>query len=380
MALQFELETTDPSGARLGTLHLGRGSVQTPIFMPVATQAAMKTLLPEQVSATGSQVLLVNSYHLHLKPGEEVVESLGGLHRFMNWAGPIITDSGGYQVFSLPVKQVSEAGVEFQAEKQGRRIQLGPESAIALQERLGADIIMAFDECVPYPCPRDYAEDAMRRTIRWAERCKAAWSRQGNRGEQALFGIVQGSTYADLRSECAQAIADLDLPGIAVGGLSVGEGLAVMEEVLSHTVPFLPVDKPRYLMGVGLPEDILASVEAGLDMSDCVIPSKVARSGILFTRVGKLRITRGQYRKDKFPPDTDCACPTCAHYSRAYLHHLFKAGEILGQTLATIHNLHFYQQLMEDIRQAIAGHRFAAFKRDFLAIYQREERKSRHVR
>lgn len=245
-----------------------------------------------------------------------------------------------------------------------------------IQERLGADIVMAFDECVAFPSPYPYAKSAMERTLRWAERCRSAHERE----DQVLFGIVQGSTFADLRKASAEGTADLGLPGIAIGGLSVGEGLDVMQEVLSYTVPYLPRDKPRYLMGVGLPEDILAYIEAGIDMSDCVIPTKYARTGVMFTTVGRMRIKNAPYRKDKFPPDTNCGCYTCAHYSRAYLHHLFHADEILGQTLASIHNLHFYETLMNQSRAAIAEGRFVAFKRDFLENYQRIHKKTRNVR
>ena len=377
MSLQFQLVKTDPAcGARLGVITTPRGEVPTPAFMPVATQGAIKAMLPDWVADKGAKILLANTYHLHLKPGEDVIAPLGGLHKFMNWPHLLITDSGGYQVFSLPDREISEEGVRFRARKNDKPVLLTPESSMAIQEKLGADIAMAFDECVAYPAPPGYAREAMERTVRWAERSKQAHRRE----DQALFGIVQGSTYPDLRRECAQAIAALDLPGIAVGGLSVGEGLDVMREVLSYTVPHLPAGIPRYLMGVGLPEDILASVEAGMDMSDCVIPTKYARSGMLFTRVGRLRVTNADYRKDRFPPDTNCDCYTCEHYTRAYLHHLFQAGEILGQTLASIHNLHFYLTLMENIREAIARERFLSFKEEFLAAYQRTTKKTRHVR
>ncbi|MCZ6472063.1 MAG: tRNA guanosine(34) transglycosylase Tgt [SAR324 cluster bacterium] len=375
--MQFKLLATDPAcGARLGVISTPKGEVPTPAFMPVATQGTVKAMLPDWVAEKGARILLANTYHLHLKPGEDVIAALGGLHKFMNWPHLIITDSGGYQVFSLPEREISEEGVRFRTRKQGQPLLLTPESTIAIQEKLGADIVMTFDECVAYPTPHEYAKEAMERTIRWAERCKRAHGRK----DQALFGIVQGSTYPDLRRACAEAIADLDLPGIAVGGLSVGEGLEVMREVLSYTVPYLPADRPRYLMGVGLPEDILAAVEAGMDMSDCVIPTKYARSGMLFTQVGRLRVSNAEYRKDRFPPDTSCGCYTCAHYTRAYLHHLFQAGEILGQTLASIHNMHFYLTLMENIRQAISEARFLQFKEEFLSAYQRQSKKTRHVR
>jgi queuine tRNA-ribosyltransferase len=386
MTLSFKLQKTDPSGARLGVISTPHGEFPTPLFMPVATQAALKAVAPQQAEDLGASILLTNAYHLHLRPGEDVVGSAGGVHEFMQWPHGIITDSGGYQVFSLPDRVIDEEGVRFRMEKQGQPVVLTPERAIGIQRQLGADIAMAFDECVAYPAPYAYAKEAMERTVRWAQRCvtthrevEAAAQEKGKR-PQALFGIVQGSTYADLRKQCAEEIAALDLPGIAIGGLSVGEGLEVMSEVLGYTVPYLPKDRPRYLMGVGLPEDLLASVESGMDMSDCVIPTKYARSGVLFTRVGRMRITRPHFRKDQYPPDTNCQCYTCRNFTRAYLHHLFTAEEILGDTLASIHNLHFYADLMTQIRQAIAEGRFAEFKAAFLQVYLREDKKSRNVR
>lgn len=374
--MQFELLKTDAGcAARLGLLSTSRGDVETPTFMPVGTQATVKSVTPEQVAESGARILLANAYHLHLRPGEEIVAAQGGLHRFMNWPHPIITDSGGYQVFSLPNVQVDDAGVRFRMEKGGQPVELTPEKAIAIQQKLGADVMMAFDECVSYPAPYEAAKTAMERTVGWARRCRESWTNP----EQALFGIVQGSTYPDLRRECAERIAELELSGIAVGGLSVGEGLDTMREVLAFTVPHLPEDRPRYLMGVGLPEDILAAVELGIDMSDCVIPTKYARTGVIFTQVGRLRVMNNDYRKDRFPPDTACRCYTCENYTRAYLHHLFHAGEIFGQTLATIHNIAFYMNLMADIRQAIRGDRFPAFKAEFLERYLREGKKRRRV-
>lgn len=374
--MQFQLLKTDAGcAARLGLLSTSRGDVETPTFMPVGTQATVKSVTPEQVAESGARILLANAYHLHLRPGEEIVAAQGGLHRFMNWPHPIITDSGGYQVFSLPNVQVDDAGVRFRMEKGGQPVELTPEKAIAIQQKLGADVMMAFDECVSYPAPYEAAKTAMERTVDWARRCRESWTNP----EQALFGIVQGSTYPDLRRECAERIAELELSGIAVGGLSVGEGLDTMREVLAFTVPHLPEDRPRYLMGVGLPEDILAAVELGIDMSDCVIPTKYARTGVIFTQVGRLRVMNNDYRKDRFPPDTACRCYTCENYTRAYLHHLFHAGEIFGQTLATIHNIAFYMNLMADIRQAIRGDRFPAFKAEFLERYLREGKKRRRV-
>jgi len=386
MTLTFRLLKTDPSGARLGAISTPRGEFPTPLFMPVATQAALKAVDPQRAEELGVRLLLANAYHLHLRPGEDVVAAMGGIHAFMSWPHGVITDSGGYQVFSLPDRVIDEEGVRFRVEKEGRPVALTPERAIAIQRQLGSDIAMAFDECVAYPAPYPYAKEAMERTVRWARRCLAAHleleklARDEGQRPQALFAIVQGSTYPELRRQCAEELAALDLPGIAVGGLSVGEGLDVMAEVLGFTAPYLPPDRPRYLMGVGLPEDLLASVEAGMDMSDCIIPTKYARSGVLFTRVGRMRITRPHFRKDKYPPDTNCRCYTCLHFTRAYLHHLFTADEILGDTLASIHNLHFYADLMARVREAIAQGRFAAFKAEFLAGYLREDKKGRNVR
>jgi queuine tRNA-ribosyltransferase len=386
MTLSFQLKKTDPSGARLGVISTPHGDFPTPLFMPVATQAALKAVDPQRAQDLGATILLANAYHLHLRPGEDVVASAGGLHDFMQWPNGIITDSGGYQVFSLPDRVIDEDGVQFRMEKHGKPVVLTPERAIAIQRQLGSDIAMAFDECVAYPTEYPYAKQAMERTVRWAKRCVVthreleAEAQEKGKRPQALFGIIQGSTYSDLRRQCAEEIAALELPGIAIGGLSVGEGLDVMSDVLSYTVPYLPKDRPRYLMGVGLPEDLLASVEAGMDMSDCVIPTKYARSGILFTRVGRMRITRPHFRKDKYPPDINCQCYTCKHFTRAYLHHLFTADEILGDTLASIHNLHFYAELMSQIRNAIEADRFAAFKSEFLQTYLREDKKSRNVR
>ncbi len=371
--------------ARLGVWETPHGKVKTPVFMPVATQAALRGLPGWLAKDLGSQVLLANSYHLHLSPGEEVVTALGGLHTFMQWDQPIITDSGGYQVFSLPGREVSEEGVRFRYEKNGQRVHLSPESAMALQFNLGADIVMALDVCHPHTASFGEAKASMERTLRWALRCQAAHQKLLQRQnpaslrQQALFGIVQGGVHGDLRKECAQQIAALDLPGIAVGGLSVGEGLEEMIRVLTQTVPHLPVDRPRYLMGVGFPEDVLAWVEAGMDMSDCVVPTRHARSGVLFTRVGRLRITQRRYRKDRLVPDTSCRCPVCERYSRAYIHHLFQVGETLGAMLAAVHNVHFYLQMMQDVQKAIAEDRFLDFKRDFLTLYLRHQRKDHHV-
>jgi queuine tRNA-ribosyltransferase len=363
---RFELLATDTAtAARRGRLTTPHGVIETPIFMPVGTHAAMKAMTPAQVEACGAQIILSNTYHLHLKPGEALVQKAGGLHRFMHWERPILTDSGGFQVFSLPKKKITEEGVFFRHEVSGEEIFLGPGEATAIQNALGADIIMAFDECIPYPATHDYAARSIRKTIRWAEVCLKAHRRP----DQALFGIVQGSVYDDLRRDCARELTKLDFPGYAVGGVSVGEGLELLKKVVEYTAPFLPVDKPRYLMGVGLPEDILESVERGMDMFDCVIPTRYARSATLFTTRGKLRLTHRRYRRDFFPVDAACDCYCCRNFTRAYLHHLYGANEILSAILAAIHNVHFYLEMMAGARAAIEGGAYREFKTEFLGRY-----------
>ncbi|MCD4688830.1 MAG: tRNA guanosine(34) transglycosylase Tgt, partial [Desulfuromonadaceae bacterium] len=289
----------------------------------------------------------------------------GGLHRFMNWKGPILTDSGGFQVFSLPKKRITETGVFFRHENTGEEIYLGPQEAMQIQNTLGADIIMAFDECIPFPATHDYASKSIRKTLRWAEECIKHQARK----DQALFGIVQGGVYEDLRQECARIMGDMDFPGYAVGGVSVGEGLELLKKVVDYTAPMLPEHKPRYLMGVGLPEDILESVERGMDMFDCVIPTRYARSATLFTKRGKIRLTNRRYRRDFFPVDPSCDCYCCQNFSRAYLHHLFRSNESLSATLSAIHNVHFYLNMMSQARQAIEQNDFKAFKTEFLGEY-----------
>lgn len=348
--------------ARAGVLRTPRGDCPTPVFMPVGTQGAVKTVHPDLVAQTGAVIVLANTYHLFLDPGTAVVKRCGGLHAFMGWPGPILTDSGGFQVFSLPGRVITDGGVRFAFEKGGNPIFLGPEESIQAQNDLGADIIMAFDECIPYPAEREYATESVERTLRWAERSLAAHRRPG---EQALFGIVQGSVYPELRERCARALARLDLPGYAIGGVSVGEGHELMKRAVEMSEPFLPPDKPRYLMGVGRPEDVLEAVERGVDMFDCIIPTKLGRGGTFFTDTGKIRIERKEYRKDRYPIDTSCQCPTCRRFSRAYLHHLFSVDEPLGKTLGSIHNIHFYTSLLARAREAIAADRFSEFKRGF---------------
>jgi queuine tRNA-ribosyltransferase len=364
---KFELLATDKTTrARRGRVTTPHGTIETPIFMPVGTHGAMKAMTPAQVDDCGAQVILSNTYHLHLKPGEELIKKAGGLHKFMHWNKPILTDSGGFQVFSLPKKTIGEDGVRFRNEVTGGETFLGPREAMEIQNKLGSDIMMAFDECIPFPSTHDYASKSIKKTIRWAEQCLRAHARPD---AQALFGIVQGSTYPDLRKECAEQLGALDFPGYAIGGVSVGEGLELLKQVVDFTEPHLPTDKPRYLMGVGLPEDILESIERGMDMFDCVIPTRYARSATAFTRRGKIRLTNKNYRRDFFPVDPSCDCYCCTNFSRAYLHHLFNANEVLSATLTAIHNVRFYMNMVAGARKAIEAGNYADFKHAFLEEY-----------
>ena len=343
--------------------------------MPVGTHAAIKAMTPEQVRATGAQVVLANTYHLALRPGEGLVEKLGGLHDFMRWSGPILTDSGGFQVFSLPGVEIDDRSVRFKNELTGDVMDLTPERSIDIQHRLGADIIMAFDECTPYPASEQQAAAGVRRTLAWAHRCVEAHTRASPTREQALFGIVQGSVYPKLRESCAEALVALDLPGYAIGGVSVGEGHELLCQVTKHAAPLLPEEKPRYLMGVGLPGDLLAAVGYGIDMFDCVIPTRYARSATVFTVRGRIRLTHRRYRRDGYPIDTSCTCAACAGgFTRAYLHHLFAANEVLSAILCSIHNVHFYHALMQRAREAIRTDRYADFRREFEAEYTSDVR------
>ena len=373
--LRFELLAKDQkTRARRGRVTTPHGVIETPIFMPVGTHGALKAMTPAQVDDAGAQIILSNTYHLHLRPGEGLVEKAGGLHRFMHWPKPILTDSGGFQVFSLPKKEITDTGVFFKHEINGDRVFIGPREATRIQNLLGADIIMAFDECIPYPASHDYSNKSIKKTLRWAEECLKAH----NRKDQALFGIVQGSTYDDLRRECAGALTAMDFPGYAIGGVSVGEGLELLKQVVDYTEPYLPEDKPRYLMGVGLPEDIIASIERGMDMFDCVIPTRYARSATLFTRRGKIRLTNRRYRRDFFPVDPLCTCYCCANFTRAYLHHLFNANEVLSATLAAIHNVRFYLDMVAGARAAIEANDFTSFKAAFLDEYLRDDGQPGH--
>jgi len=362
----FELLGQDSGGARRGRLLTRRGPVETPAFMPVGTQASVKGVLPETLLELGAQIILGNTYHLFLRPGHQLVRQLGGLHRFMNWAGPILTDSGGFQVFSLgQLRRIHEAGVDFQSHLDGDRYLLTPELSVEIQQALGADILMAFDECIPYPAERGYVEASTARSGRWALRCRQART-QGDGA--ALFGIVQGGMELDLRTRSAGELQEIGFDGYALGGLSVGEEAGLMYDVLEHTLPLLPQDHPRYVMGVGTPENLVEAISRGADMFDCVMPTRNARNGVLFTRFGKLSIKQARYREDSRPIDSGCDCYTCRHYSRAYLRHLFQANEILASVLNTQHNLHYYLKLMADARSAIEQNYFTAFRRDFYAM------------
>ncbi|HNQ86832.1 MAG TPA: tRNA guanosine(34) transglycosylase Tgt [Deltaproteobacteria bacterium] len=354
----YRLSCTDGE-ARCGMLETRRGPVDTPAFMPVGTAATVKAMTPEQLRHAGARIILGNTYHLHLRPGEELIKALGGLHSFMGWDGPILTDSGGYQVFSLAtLVRINDEGVQFASHIDGSRRTLTPEKAIAIQEDLGSDVMMCLDECVAYPSTRDYVEESVARTSMWARRCLEA-----RKSDAALFGIVQGGMEFDLRERSARELTVLPFDGFSIGGLSVGEGHEIMLQVLAETVVHLPVDKPRYLMGVGTPLDIVEAVALGVDMFDCVLPTRNARNGMLFTRHGKMSLKQARFRHDPQPPDDSCACYTCRNFSRAYLRHLYVSGEILSSVLNTIHNLHFYLELMSDIRHSIRERKFTELKK-----------------
>ena len=368
MAIKFELlKESKECKARLGKLHTPHGVVETPIFMPVGTRATVKAMTPEEVKDLGAQIILSNTYHLYLKPGHELIEEAGGLHKFMNWDGPILTDSGGFQVFSLgDLRKIKEEGVEFSSHIDGSKHFISPEKSIEIQNSLGSDIMMCFDECTPYPATYEYAKHSMERTTRWAQRCKdyhKDWDKQG------LFGIVQGGMYKDLREESARDIVAMDFPGYAIGGLSVGEPKELMCEVLDYTTPLLPKDKPRYLMGVGTPDYLFEAVIRGIDMADCVLPTRIARNGTAMTSNGRVVIKNAKYKKDFGKLDPECDCYACTNYSRAYIRHLFNVDEILGARLITIHNLYFLVKLMENIREAIREDRLLEYKDEFYEKY-----------
>lgn len=362
----FEFKLTGHEGkARLGIVKTPHGDIQTPAFMPVGTQATVKTLNTDEVIASGSEVLLCNTYHLYLRPGYEVIEKLGGLHNFMNWQMPVLTDSGGFQVFSLRgLTKVTDEGAFFQSHLDGSSHLITPEKAIEIQQALGADIMMCFDEVPPYPSETEHLKRAVERTTRWEERCKAAKTND----MQALFGITQGGTDPKLREESARQIIDIGFDGYAIGGLSVGESTALMLEMTELTATILPEDKPRYLMGVGTPEEIVQAVAKGVDMFDCVLPTRNARRGALFTSHGKINIKNSQYADDNRALDENCRCSSCKNYSRAYLRHLLMAGEMLSMRVNTIHNLTYYQQLMKKIRSEIEKGTFGEFAKSFTAL------------
>ncbi len=363
----FELlKTCKQSGARLGVLHTPHGDIDTPIYMPVGTAATVKAVLPRDLNELGAQIILSNTYHLHLRPGEALVKEAGGLHDFMYWNKPILTDSGGFQVFSLSgIRKIKEEGVTFQSHIDGSRRFISPEVSMQIQQDLGADIAMAFDVCSPYPCDHDTARENMERTHRWAKRCQASHTRE----DQALFGIVQGAFYKDLRVESAKALADMDFVGYGIGGLSVGEPKPVMYEMLEELMPHMPVHKPRYLMGVGTPDCLIEGVLRGVDMFDCVLATRVARNGTILTGKGRLVVRNADCAHDFSPLEEGCDCYACRHFSRAYIRHLFKAEEMLGAQLASIHNLRFLVRLMEQVRQAIREDRLLDFRREFFENY-----------
>ena len=381
-AVTFELLKTDPkTKARRGRLTTAHGVIETPIFMPVGTAATVKGMKPEDVKELGAQIILSNTYHLYLRPGHDVVREAGGLHKFMNWDKPILTDSGGFQVFSLgAMRKITEEGVHFRSHIDGSKHMISPEKSMEIQHSLGSDIIMAFDECAPYPAERRYVKDSLELTTRWLKRCKEYHDAycESNGGEsqilgegvnQSLFGIMQGGVYKDYRKQSAEQIVEMDLPGYAIGGLSVGEPKDIMYDVMDECVDYLPKDKPRYLMGVGSPDCLFEGVERGIDMFDCVLPTRIARHGLAMTSHGRVNIKNAKYERDFTPLDDKCDCYTCRNYSKAYLRHLFKSNELLSATLMSYHNLHFLVKTMTNIRKAIDEDRFSEYKKEFFDAY-----------
>ena len=367
--IRYELIKKDAkTGARRGRIHTPHGIIETPVFMPVGTCGTVKAMTPEELrDEVKAKIILSNTYHLFLRPGDELVAEAGGLHKFMNWDGAILTDSGGFQVFSLSdLRNISEEGVAFKSHLDGSKLFISPEKSISIQNNLGSDIMMAFDECVPYPADYEYTRKSMERTTRWAKRCKEA---NKNPERQGLFGIVQGGMYKDLREISAKQLVELDFPGYAVGGLSVGEPADLMYDILGSTTPFLPENKPRYLMGVGTPDYLIEAVVRGIDMCDCVLPTRIARNGTALTSYGKLVVRNATYERDFTPLDPECDCYTCRNYTRAYIRHLIKCGEILGARLLSIHNLRFLVRLMENVRTAIKEDRLLEFREEFYSKY-----------
>lgn len=370
--LEYKLiKKSKDTKARVGEIKTNHGIIKTPVFMPVGTRATVKTMTPEEVKDLGAQIILSNTYHLFLRPGPEIIEKAEGLHKFMNWHGPILTDSGGFQVFSLSAnRKITEEGVTFRSHIDGSKQFLSPEISIDVQNSLGSDIIMAFDECAPYPATYEYIEHSMNRTTRWAKRCK---DHHKNTDNQALFGIVQGGMYKDLRKKSAEDLVAMDFPGYAVGGLSVGEPKDIMVDILDYTTDFLPEDKPRYLMGVGTPDYLFEAVEHGIDMADCVLPTRIARNGTAMTSVGRVIVKNGKYKEDFTSLDENCDCYTCKNYTKAYIRHLFNVNEILAYRLLSIHNIYFLTNLMENIRNSILEDRFLEFKKEFYESYGYED-------
>ncbi|WP_182200568.1 tRNA guanosine(34) transglycosylase Tgt [Paraliobacillus salinarum] len=367
-AIRYELiKTCKQTGARLGKVHTPHGSFETPMFMPVGTLATVKTMSPEELEEMGAKIILSNTYHLWLRPGEDIIKEAGGLHKFMNWDGAILTDSGGFQVFSLSdLREIEEKGVHFRNHISGEKLFLSPEKAMNIQNALGSDIMMAFDECPPYPAEHKYMKDSVERTSRWAERCLQAHERPSDQG---LFGIVQGGEYEDLRRLSASDLTSMDFPGYAIGGLSVGEPKDVMNRVLEFTTPLLPNNKPRYLMGVGSPDSLIDGAIRGVDMFDCVLPTRIARNGTCMTSNGRLVVRNAKYARDFSPIDPNCNCHTCRNYSRAYIRHLVKSNETFGLRLTTYHNLYFLLELMGQVRKAIKEDRLGDFREEFFEQY-----------
>ncbi|MGM0507558.1 MAG: tRNA guanosine(34) transglycosylase Tgt [Fusobacteriota bacterium] len=372
LPVKYKLDKKDGK-ARAGEITTPHGKIKTPVFMPVGTKATVKTMTPEELKDIGAEIILGNTYHLFLRPGDDIVAKAGGLHKFMNWDRPILTDSGGFQVFSLGnLNKITEEGVDFKSHISGRKLFISPEKSISIQNNLGADIIMAFDECPPHPAEKEYIKQSLHRTTRWAKRCIEA---NKNKKEQGLFAIVQGGVFEDLRDLSLDELSkyDNDFSGYAIGGLSVGEPKEDMYRILNHTTPKLPENKPRYLMGVGRPLDMLEAVENGIDMMDCVSPTRIARHGTVLTRQGRLVIRNATYKEDFRPIESDCNCYVCQNYSRAYIRHLFKAKEILAKRLATYHNLYFLQKMMEEARIAIQEGKFTEYKNKFTKEYKKKE-------
>lgn len=363
--MDFKVTHNDTyTAARCGTISLERGTIETPIFMPVGTQASVKSLSPKELEDCGAQIILSNAYHLYLRPGLDIIRQAGGLHKFMNWHKPVLTDSGGYQIFSLAIlRKIKDEGLDFQSHLDGSRHFLTPEDVVRLQRSLGSDIMMPLDECVSYPVSFDEAKAALERTTLWAHRSKKEWQKEEG---GVLFGIVQGSTYKDLRKRSLEELLEIGFPGYAIGGLSVGEPADLRYNILNNLVGYLPDTSPRYLMGVGLPQDILEAVSLGVDMFDCVVPTRYGRNGTAFTSRGKITVRNGEFSRDQSPLDGDCSCYCCRNFTRSYLRHLFNAGEILGLRLVSYHNIYFFLDLMKKARQAIKGGCFKEFKESFL--------------